>query len=297
MQIGYLSDIGRRKEQNEDSLLCLRLDAESDSISDLSGLFIVADGMGGHSAGEVASKMAIRLMARVCLSRLLGLDDKYTPNEPVSHDPGKILQVALGFANGIIYETSRKESSTRGMGTTISAALIHRQDLYCINAGDSRCYIINDSENIRVTKDHSLVQEMADAGLITAEETRTHPKKNILTRVVGYDNKVQPDTYHRKLYQGDFILLCSDGLWGVVQDGQIKETVLSSATLQQACSSLVEQANQLGGPDNISVILVKPENLPVRQDIMDAETQVLQVGDTPEEKPEKQRKGLFSFFR
>jgi protein phosphatase len=296
VQIGYISDIGKRKESNEDSILCLRLDAQSNSISEMSGLFIVADGMGGHNAGEIASKLGIRLMARVCLSRMLGLDDKYSPDEPVIGDPGMILHVALGVANSIIYNTAKKDNSLHGMGTTISAALIIGQDLYIINAGDSRCYIINEKENIRVTKDHSLVQEMVDAGLITPAETATHPQKNILTRVVGYDNKVKPDSYHRRMYQGDHILICSDGLWSVTPDQRIREIILAAATPQQACIDLVDQANQLGGPDNISVIVVKPDNLPVRQDIMEAETQILQVSELQVEKNTQQRKGLFSFF-
>lgn len=297
MKLGYISDIGRRKEQNEDSLLCLQLDVESDSTPEISGLFIVADGMGGHKAGEIASQLAIKVMVRVCILRLIGPDDQSTHHDPDTQDVANVLSTAMDMANSIIHEASKKDSNLKDMGTTISAALIAGKELYVANAGDSRCYIINDRENICVTKDHSLVQEMADAGLITHEETRHHPKKNILTRVVGYDNKVQPDIFHRTLYEEDFILLCSDGLWSVVPDQQIRDTVLSATTVQQACNDLVELANSAGGPDNISVIIIKPENLPVRRDILAAETQALRISSISDKKPAKQRRGLFSFLR
>ncbi len=124
-----------------------------------------------------------------------------------------------------------------------------------------------------MTKDHSLVQEMLDAGLITPEEARTHPRKNVITRVVGYYQEVEADSYQRKLYQGDNILLCSDGLWGVLPDQEITETVLAAETPEQACIQLVDQANQLGGPDNISVIVARPEQLPSWQDLVTADTQ------------------------
>ena len=296
METGYSSDKGRKREQNEDSVLCIQLDASMDKLKECAGLFIVADGMGGHKAGETASRLAVSETARTCMAALPGLLNENS-NAPATENPAKIIELAINMASKAIYDLSQKEKDMDGMGTTIVVALVAGQDLYVTNVGDSRCYIINENEIVQVSTDHSLAHEMVMAGLITAEESKTHPRKNVLTRVVGYDEKLTMESHNRKLYCGDNILLCSDGLWGVVPDQQIKETVLAAATPQEACDRLVATANDLGGPDNISVIIARPEALPDRKDVLEAETVVLSAGERSGLTSPKARKGFFSFLR
>jgi protein phosphatase len=147
--------------------------------------------------------------------------------------------------------------------------------MYVAHLGDSRCYIINNRETTQVTRDHSEVQEMVDAGLITAEQAMAHPQKNVITRVLGYYRDVAVDSHHLKLYQEDNVLLCSDGLWEVLTDRAISEVVLAAAGPESACLELITQANNLGGPDNISVIVARPENLPSWQELINRDTQVM----------------------
>jgi serine/threonine protein phosphatase PrpC len=278
MQIAFKCDTGKVRELNEDSLVCLSFDMVFGSAVKSGGLFVVADGMGGHNAGEVASRVGAAAFTGECLMRLfepLGQsaqdnfgsvgDDKMRP----------ALEAAAHEANKLLFEMAKQRQALQGMGTTLTAALVMGQDLYVVQIGDSRCYIFNNREVIQVTRDHSQVQEMVDAGLITAEEARVHPKKNVITRVLGYYQQVTVDSYHLKLFQGDNILLCSDGLWGVLSDQKISETVRSSGIPDKACTELVAQANRYGGPDNISVVIVRPEQLPSWDQIITARTQIM----------------------
>ena len=293
MQIGYRSDVGQKREHNEDSVVCLTLDAQFCSGREETGLFVVADGMGGHTGGEIASEFATKMLARECCLRLLDVPNSHAGGETAAEDPGKILVASLCEANKKLFEKSR-EVAQQGMGTTLTAVLVIGQDLYVINVGDSRCYIINDRETMQITKDHSVVQDLVESELIKPEEARDHPRKNMLTRVVGYQGEVEPDIFQRKLYQGDSILLCSDGLWGVLSDQQITKTVLAVKTPEQACIDLVAKANKMGAPDNISVIIIQPDHLPCWQESLMAETQVIEVSEATKQKP---RKGLLSVFR
>jgi serine/threonine protein phosphatase PrpC len=177
-------------------------------------------------------------------------------------------------ANRQLFDEARERKGLQGMGTTMVAALLMGQDLYVAHVGDTRCYIISNRETMQITRDHSQVQEMVDAGLLTPEQARKHPSRNVITRVLGYYQEVSIDNHNLKLFQGDNILLCSDGLWGVLSDQKITEVVLSVKSPEQACSELVALANQLGGPDNISVIVVRPEQLPSWHELVTADTQV-----------------------
>ncbi len=262
MEIGYWSDTGLMRSLNEDSVLCTRFDLKTHLGVVSAGLFTVADGMGGHNAGEVASDLAVRTFHAECLSRLL----TQTTTSPLS-----ILEAAVIRTNAIVFNTAAEEG-LRGMGTTLTAALVIGNNLYVAHIGDSRCYIINAQETIQVTKDHSVVQQLVDAGIITAEEAMHHPNRNEITRALGYFRETTPDLYHLKLYAGDHILLCSDGLCGVLPQEKIAQTVLGTPGASQACLDLTAQANLAGGPDNISVIIVKPENLPSWQAVVSAET-------------------------
>jgi protein phosphatase len=163
------------------------------------------------------------------------------------------------------------------MGTTLTAALVIGGELYVAHIGDSRCYVINRRETIQVTKDHSVVQQLVDAGTITPEQARNHPRKNEITRVLGYSRTVVPDLHHVKLYAGDNILLCSDGLCGVLPSHEISETVIGAPNPNQACIDLTAQANLAGGPDNISIIVVKPDNLPSWQAMITVQTSIRRI--------------------
>ena len=262
MEIGYWSDTGLMRSLNEDSVLCTRFDLKTHLGMVSAGLFAVADGMGGHNAGEVASDLAVRTFHAECLSRLL----TQTTISPLS-----ILEAAVIRTNAIVFNTAAQEG-LRGMGTTLTAALVIGNNLYVAHIGDSRCYIINARETIQVTKDHSVVQQLVDAGIITAEEAMHHPNRNEITRALGYFRETTPDLYHLKLYAGDHILLCSDGLCGVLPPEKIARTVMGTPGASQACLDLTAQANLAGGPDNISVIIVKPENLPSWQAVVSSET-------------------------
>ncbi len=264
LETGCAWDTGLLRKFNEDSIFCASFDLKTHNGVMSAGLFAVADGMGGHNAGEVASDLAIRTFHSEVISGLLDL-----PATP----PMEILAEAFKMANSAVFYAAG-DRSLQGMGTTLTAALVLNQDMYLAHIGDSRCYIINSRETLHVSSDHSVVQQLVDEGVITPEEARSHPRRNEITRVLGYSADAQPDLLQVKLYAGDNILLCSDGLCGVLEDSKIARTVLESADPQQACAELTAQANLAGGPDNISVIIVRPGNLPSWQAMIAAQTSV-----------------------
>jgi serine/threonine protein phosphatase PrpC len=264
LETGYGWDTGLVRKLNEDSIFCNTFDLRTHSGMVSAGLFAVADGMGGHDAGEVASDLAIRVFQAECISGLL-------TRPSLSALP--LMAAAFSKANGAVYETAT-EKSLQGMGTTLTAALIIGQDMYVAHIGDSRCYIINCRETIQVTTDHSVVQELVDSGHISPSEALTHPRRNEITRVLGYGADSVPDLIQIKLYAGDSILLCSDGLCGVLPSGRIAETVLASQSPAQVCADLISQANLVGGPDNISAIVARPDGLPSWQALISAKTGV-----------------------
>ena len=264
METGYSWDTGLLREFNEDSILCASFDLKTHLGVISAGLFAVADGMGGHNAGEIASDLAARTFHAECISGLLAR----SPAPPLS-----ILNAAFDKANSSVLDAA-SDGDLQGMGTTLTAALVIDGDMYVAHIGDSRCYIINTRETIQVTKDHSVVQQLVDAGTIMPEQARNHPRRNEITRVLGYSRDTVPDLLHVKLYAGDNILLCSDGLHGVLPSNKISETVISSPNSNQACIDLTAQANLAGGPDNISVIIVKPGNLPSWQAVVMVQTSI-----------------------
>ncbi len=262
METGYSWDTGLARKLNEDSVFCGTFEISTHAEKVSAGLFAVADGMGGHSAGEIASNIAIKSF---CTEVMAGLLDQ-SPASPLT-----ILSDAFSKANNSVLAASR-EKSLEGMGTTLTCALIIGPDMYIAHVGDSRCSIINSREMLQVTMDHSVVQKFVDEGLITPDEALSHPRKNEITRVLGYYADAKPDLIHVKLYAGDNILLCSDGLCGVLPAGIIAKTVLAAGSAEQACSELAGQANLAGGPDNISAIVIKPSNLPSWQAVINVHT-------------------------
>ncbi len=279
MQIGCRTDVGRKRQLNEDSVMTHRFDALFPSSMETGALFVVADGMGGHNAGEIASELGVRAFASECLRQLISKSDKVTSidNRLIDEFTVKaIFDQAIQSTNETVAQHAQ-EQGLQGMGTTIVAALIIGQNMYITNVGDSRCYLINSREITQITRDHSLVQEMADAGMLTPEEAIAHPRRNEITRAIGAYTEIKGDFYFYKLYEGDIILLCSDGLTSMLPDQKIAEITLNAASSDHACSDLIAMANEAGGIDNITVVVVKPEQLPSLTDITASDTEIRQM--------------------
>ena len=240
MNYSVLTDIGRMRSQNQDAVF-----ATEETIGSLPNLFVVADGMGGHKAGEYASSQAIALAKREIASD--------TGSEPV-----QIINQGITAANKSIYEEATQDEDKYGMGTTMVVATILEDHLCVANVGDSRLYIIQGKIR-QVTRDHSLVEEMVRLGEIKREEARNHPDKNIITRALGAERTVDIDFFDLKMEPGSTILMCSDGLSNMVEDSKIEEIILNqNEELPQKGERLLREANQNGGKDNIAVVLVEP---------------------------------------
>lgn len=231
------TDIGKKRVQNQDSIFFT-----DEPIGPLPNLYIVADGMGGHKAGDVASKTAIE-----CVTEYV---KKSAINNSVS-----VLKRAILYANDKIYKMAKENEDWKGMGTTFVAAVCEDDILYVANIGDSRLYFIDD-EIRQVTMDHSLVEELIRSGQLDRNKGRNHPEKNIITRALGISDKIMTDFFELEMKQGDGILLCSDGLSNMLEDDEIKEIVLeSSGDITAAVEKLIDRANYYGGRDNISVVV------------------------------------------
>jgi len=235
------TDIGSVRKLNQDYVYTTQ-----EKIGNLTNLFIVADGMGGHAAGDYASRTAVESIVEC-------IENSFEKNSL------KLLSKAVEAANKAVYTEALLDRKLEGMGTTIVAATFVGRYLQAINVGDSRLYVI-DADGIRqVSVDHSLVEEMIRSGGIAREQARNHPDKNIITRAVGVKKTVEPDTYTEELKDGDVVLLCSDGLTNMVTDDEIKEIVNQAADVSEAGKRLVEKANENGGRDNISAVLIRYE--------------------------------------
>ena len=252
LQVGYASHIGKVRQRNEDSLLVITSDAQGDASLPSFGLFVVADGMGGHSEGQKASQLTVRTVARDVMTQIfppfLQLDNSEPPR-PVLDILSKSVLDANWIINGI-----NKES-----GTTCTVILVLGNRLFAAHVGDSRAYLIRDADHPaeQLSTDHSFVQRLQDAGQITAEEAAVHPQRNILYRAVGQGDKLDIDTFSRQLPGPSWIVICSDGLWGPVPNDTLQNTITSAGSPQQACEELVDAALAAGGPDNITVIIVQ----------------------------------------
>ncbi len=234
------TDVGIVRSGNEDNYLML-----ADR-----GIFIVADGMGGHAAGEVASEMAVRLISRD-LGTVRGI-----PDEEVAER----MRQAIRGANAAIYERTLTEHDKRGMGTTATALVLLPNRFLLGHVGDSRAYRLRDGQFEQLTKDHSYVQEQVDAGLLTPEQARVHPYSNVITRCVGANQDVIPDTYGGDLRTGDVVLLASDGLTGMLEDEHIHKILEAPGGPQDWVDAMINDANRRGGLDNITAILVKVDS-------------------------------------
>ena len=233
------TDVGIVRSGNEDNYLML-----ADR-----GIFIVADGMGGHAAGEVASEMAVRLISRD-LGTVRGVPDD---------EVAERMRQAIRSANAAIYERTLTEHDKRGMGTTATALVLLPNRFLLGHVGDSRAYRMRDGRFEQLTKDHSYVQEQVDAGLLTPEQARVHPYSNVITRCVGANQDVIPDTYSGDLRAGDVVLLASDGLTGMLEDEHIHKILEAPGSPQDWVDAMINDANRRGGLDNITAIVVKIE--------------------------------------
>ncbi len=215
--------------------------------SESRGIFIVADGMGGHAAGEVASEMAVQIVQRE-LSGVSNLD---------GDDVVKVVAESLRHANRAIHDRTLTEVDKQGMGTTVSALVISGTRYLIGQVGDSRVYLLRDGHFVQVTKDHSYVQEQVDAGFLTPEQARYHPYSNVITRCVGAGQDVEPDIYRGDVRAGDLFLVASDGLTGMVDDRRLAQLLGSRAEPERKVQSLIAEANGRGGLDNITAIVVQ----------------------------------------
>ncbi|MEO8451473.1 MAG: Stp1/IreP family PP2C-type Ser/Thr phosphatase [Gemmatimonadota bacterium] len=233
--------VGVVRSGNEDAFL---LDYQQ-------GLFVVADGMGGHAAGEVASEMAVSIIAK-SLGSLRGLSEAAA---------GERMREAIRSANQAIFDRTLSELDKRGMGTTTTVMVLSARRFLIGQVGDSRAYLFREGHFQQLTKDHSYVQEQVDAGLLTAEQARTHPYSNVITRCVGANEDVVPDIYFGTLRQGDVILLASDGLTGMLEDDQLARILQSEGNPETWVGKMIADANRRGGLDNITAIIVRIDQI------------------------------------
>lgn len=239
MKTFSMIDVGRKREVNQDYIF-----VSNEPLGNLPNLLIVADGMGGHRAGDFASRYAVETLK----------EDMANSTED---GPEAMIRKAIQSANQKLIEAARQDARLEGMGTTLVVATVIEHTLYFANVGDSRLYLLHDTIK-QLSKDHSFVQEMVRLGGIDAEEAKHHPDKNIITRAVGAREKVEVDFFEYRLKKGDIILMCTDGLSNMVEDEEMLAIVKSSRDIVEAVERLVERANDNGGNDNIGVILAEP---------------------------------------
>ncbi len=252
---GHKSDIGRQRGTNEDSLIAFDFVCVNKSISRGIGLYAIADGMGGHEGGEIASGMLVRVLARLAAEEWL----PRAVAEDQTFDAADWLGDSVQAGNEAIYEWSHEAGFE--MGTTVVAVLIESDQACIAHVGDSRAYRINGAGIEQLTVDHSLVESLVAANQISREEARTHPQANVIYRTVGDNPHVVVDQKRLTLAPGDFLLLCSDGLSGMLTDEMIREIILGASSPQAACDALVEAANRAGGEDNCTVIIVELKSI------------------------------------
>ncbi len=251
LRIGHVSDVGLARPHNEDVLLTIESEFEGDEVMETVGLFIVADGLGGHQAGEVASALAARTVAG-CL-----MQDVYLPYlQQAAHQAD---QMPLTDALLKAVETANQAVHTEvpGSGTTLTCALVINTKAYLAHVGDSRAYLYYNEELKQITRDHSYVDKLVELGQITLEAAAVHPQRNVLYRAVGQGDQLEIDVHLVDLPAGSRLLLCSDGLWGMLPDAIIQSWLAAANSPQEACQALIAAANEAGGRDNISAIVIE----------------------------------------
>lgn len=235
-----VTDIGKRRKLNQDYVY-----TSEQPVGPVPNLFIVADGMGGHNAGDFASKLAVNtIVEEIAASQEKKLE--------------RMFEAAIELANRKVFEFAGSRPELEGMGTTVVAATCSDGNLFVANVGDSRLYVVGRHGMKQITRDHSWVEEMVRRGGLGKEEARNHPDRNIITRAVGADEKIKPDFFRVELKEDDMVLMCTDGLTNMLEDEEIRMTLDGARDIVEQAETLVSKANENGGKDNISVILIAP---------------------------------------
>ena len=238
MKATAITDIGKRRAVNQDYIY-----TSVDRVGCLPNLFIVADGMGGHKAGDTASRFTVETI-------------KTLIEQSQEKDAISVINDSVKMVNSLLLQKASESENYYGMGTTLVIATIY-ENVRVANVGDSRLYVIDDNDITQITRDHSLVEEMVLAGQLSKREARTHARKNVITRAIGGEEQVEPEMFSIDLKENSKILMCSDGLTNMLEDAEILSIVRNNADIEDAARLLVDRANENGGKDNISVIIVE----------------------------------------
>ena len=240
MKTFSISDIGQLRDTNQDYFY-----TSENPVGNLPNLFIVADGLGGHHAGDYASRYTVEQIVSVVAQ------SKET-------DPARIIREGVEQANTMLLARANEDITRKGMGTTVVVLSVADNKLVVANVGDSRLYIVNEDGIRQITRDHSYVQEMVRMGELDAESAKDHPDKNIITRAIGVGEEVAIDFFEEDIGRGDFVLMCSDGLTNMVEDDAIRNIIRGQRDIAEKAEKLVETANRNGGKDNITVVVIEP---------------------------------------
>ena len=241
MNIWGITDVGAVRHQNQDSY-------HIELLAEDMALGIVCDGMGGAKAGNVASQLAVETFLETA---------KAQPPEQWRNEPEALLHFAAEQANGAVHFRANVDADCRGMGTTMVAALVVGDRAYILNIGDSRCYLVQPDGIRRLTRDHSVVEDLVARGQITPEQARQHPQKNLITRALGAESRLRADLFRQPMEHGDALLLCSDGLSNMVSDQELLYEVLHGGPAEDCCRRLLDIALSRGAPDNVTAVLLQ----------------------------------------
>lgn len=247
MIYSYISHVGRVRKNNEDYCKGEIISTNSNDI----GIFAIADGMGGHNKGEVASELAVENIVMFLKNNLI-----QNGNVKINY-VDDILKQAYNNVNSIIYKKSIEDDTFSGMGTTLTVVILYDKNAYIANVGDSRCYVLQNDLLEKITRDHSLVEELIAQNAITEEEAKNHPRRNVITRALGTERMIIVDIYKKELNKNDVLLLATDGLTGCVDRDDIKDILLLELDIEGKANKLIDTANKNSGKDNVSVVLVK----------------------------------------
>jgi serine/threonine protein phosphatase PrpC len=248
-QVGRRTHPGKVRVSNEDSLLSIELSSMHQGIIQPIGLFAIADGMGGHANGELASRLVIDTIAQIAAFELVKIQN------PLFEEFDDWIKKTLQSANQTVYEA--RQTAGNDMGSTLVVGLIVGSQAYLGHLGDSRIYLVNKGSIQQLTTDHSLVQQLVSLGKISQEEARFHPQRNIIYRSLGEKPEADADYFNQTLFPNDRLLFCSDGLTNIIDDQKILQIIMEASSAQAACDRLIEEANSTGGEDNISAIIVE----------------------------------------